>query len=603
MNNMKTKTYFSIVLAIAFFSSTICYSQSNIIPVKEIKPGMKGEGYTVLKGSKVESFPIETIGVQKNSLGPKMDMIIIRLLGDKIKKFGVVSGMSGTPIYIDGKLIGALAYRIGFFGNEAMAGVTPIEYMLKIDKKGRRLSSSPLAAAWCKNLMPIHPLDSFLKREIEEAQSLNISPSTGSQIFKPIDTPLGFSGFHPAVIDSFSNLFSQLGFIACQTAGSTSGIDNIPLEPGSSIAVQLARGDITISATGTVTYIDKDMLLAFGHPFFQIGQIEMPLAKSQVLEIFPSIYSSFKIAESSSEVIGTIVQDRSSGILGLLGRKPQMIPVVIEVKGENQVMNNFKFEMVSDRLLSALILNLSVMNAIYSSEKSVGESTLQVAAKIRIKQKPEITVSNIFSGITATDSLSLYIASLLYYLKNNPFENIEVEKIDLSIDYHDKLKLASIERAWFSKDELRRGENFTLFVLVKPLRGKPILKNLELRIPHSLQPGKINVLVADAATIIEQEKRLFQGKFKPRDLNHLIALINSIRSNDKVYIDFWRPEAGLIVDGQFMPDLPPSLLSVFNDQQTPGNLIRLNYNLLNEQNIKTAYLISGSKKLSLIVKE
>ncbi len=595
----KKPIYFTFAIVITIFTAAI-QCQSTFMSVEEIKPGMKGEAYTVLKGSTVDKLPIEVVGVLENSLGPKMDMVIIRLLGDKAKQFGTVAGMSGSPIYIEGKLMGAISYRIGTFAQDPLAGVTPIKYMLKLKGNGGKSGSSAFASVCYQNLNPLHPLEYLLKKAQEKAFK-HTNANADNDNFKPIETPLGFAGFHPKVIDNFSHLFKQLGFITSQAGSSTITGDN-PLEPGSSVSAQLIRGDISISANGTVTYIDNNDILAFGHPFFQIGKCEIPLTKAKVLTIFPSLYTSFKIT-TSLEVVGTIVQDQYTGIFGILGKKPTLIPVNLELKNGGVLLDNFKFEMVADRLLSPFLLNISVMNAIYSHEQAIGDSTLQIRGKIKLKQKPEVNISNIFTGDTAIDTVSKYIAAVLYYLKDNPFQHIDVEKIDLSVEYNDRRKVATIERAWFSKNEVKRGEKLTLFVLIKPFREKPILKNFDLRIPPSISPGKIDVLVADAITINKEESKLFQGKFQPKDLNHLIALLNNIRSNYKVYADFSREEGGMIVKGQFMPAIPPSLLSVFNEQQTPGELIKLNYNLLSEEKIDTEYFISGSKKLSLIVKE
>jgi hypothetical protein len=595
----KKPIYFTFAIAITFFTVAL-QCQSTFISVEEIKPGMKGEAYTVLKGSTVEKLPMEVVGVLENSLGPKMDMVVIRLLGDKAKQFGTIAGMSGSPIYIDGKLMGAISYRIGTFAQDPLAGVTPIKYMLKLKENGGKSGSGTFASVCYQNLYPLHPLEGVLKTAQEKALK-RTNANAGNDNFKPIETPLGFAGFHPKVIDNFSHLFKQLGFITSQAGSSTISDDN-PLEPGSSVSAQLVRGDISISANGTVTHISNNDILAFGHPFFQIGKCEIPLTKAQVLTIFPSLYTSFKIT-TSLEVVGTIVQDQYTGIFAILGKKPTLIPVNLELKNGRDLIDNFKFEMVSDRLLSPFLLNISVMNAIYSHEQAIGDSTLQIRGKIKIKQKPEVNISNIFTGDTAIDTVSRYIAAVLYYLKDNPFQYIDVEKIDLSVEYNDKRKVANIERAWFDKDEVKRGEKLTLFVLIKPFREKPILKNFDLRIPPSISPGKINVLVADAITINKEESKLFQGKFLPKDLDHLIALLNNIRSNYKIYADFSREEGGMIVKGQFMPAIPPSLLSVFNEQQTPGELIKLNYNLLSEEKIDTEYFISGSKKLSLVIKE
>src|SRR6266571_2013889 len=310
-----------------FVLSFLSYAQTTkaveTISVAQIHVGMRGVAYTVFQGTKPEPMTVEVLGVLKNANGPKGDIILVRLGGTKAEYTGVVAGMSGSPVYFDGKLAGAIAFRIGEFSKEPIAGVTPISEMLEISALDSTLTSVPVQA---KSIPGLAAKTSGPGLPSVAAQSF-------ANYLKPIETPLVFSGFSEDSIQRFAPEFAAEGIVPVMGVGSASDTKQPePLEPGSAVSAILVRGDMDIAATCTVTYIDAEHLLACGHPLMQFGSVDLPMTKAQVLATLPSPLNAFKIV-NATETVGSFVQDRHTGILGEFGKKPEMIPVTLTIHG------------------------------------------------------------------------------------------------------------------------------------------------------------------------------------------------------------------------------------------------------------------------------
>src|SRR5579871_5993834 len=313
------------------------------IAVSQIHTGMRGVAYTVFEGVKPEAMDVEVLGVLRNVNGPKGDIILVRLHGQKVEYTGVVAGMSGSPVYLNGKLAGALAFRIGEFSKEPIAGVTPIADMLEISA----LDKSPAEEI------------STIKPAVTNAAGKTASPSaetalSGSvqnfaDVLKPIDTPLVFNGFSEDAVRQFAPQFASAGIVPVMGAGSVSEEKQPePLEPGSAVSAILVRGDMDIAATCTVTYIDPQRLLACGHPLLQFGSVDLPMNKADVLATLPSPLNAFKIV-NTTEAAGAFVQDRHTGILGLLNKQPDMIPVTLTIHGgSGTAQKEFHYEVLNN---------------------------------------------------------------------------------------------------------------------------------------------------------------------------------------------------------------------------------------------------------------
>src|SRR6266496_2957121 len=318
----------SLVLALSL-SSVVLYAQTSqpTIPVDQIHAGMHGYALTVFQGVKPESMDVEVLGVLHNVNGPKGDIILIRLHGTKAEYTGVVAGMSGSPVYLNGKLAGALAFRIGEFSKEPIAGVTPIADMLEINA----LDKSPAEEAAATK----PGVANVAGKTASPGDTTALLPSTQdfASYLKPIDAPLIFNGFSEDTVRRFAGQFASAGVVPVMGAGSVSEEKQPePLEPGSAVSAILVRGDMDIAATCTVTYIDPERLLACGHPLMQFGSVDLPMNKAQVLATLPSPLNAFKIVNTTEEA-GGFVQDRHTGIMGVFNKQPEMIPVTLTIHG------------------------------------------------------------------------------------------------------------------------------------------------------------------------------------------------------------------------------------------------------------------------------
>ena len=576
-------------------------AQQPILPLKDVKPGMKGVGKAVFQGVKVEEFGVEIIGTLPNALGPKLDIILARLTDERMKYTGVISGMSGSPVYIDGKLAGALSLRLGAMSKEPIAGITPIEYMLELSPSIlSQTSRQDLLHSWLARLPRLPALELLLPPTTPPSSASRPSVPLPAGL-RPIETPLVLGGFSPEIVRSFQPWLRELGFTTVQGGGSEEGEQDSLFEPGAIIAVQLIRGDINMAATGTVTYRQEDNILAFGHYLLLIGSIEFPMTKGRVLSILPDSLGSSMLT-TSTELVGSIVQDRMAGVLGIVGKRPRMIPVEVEMKSDTNKIRSYHYELISDRTLAPVLLNIALLNTIYAPEKAGGESTLRLRGKIEMGEHPPINITNFFSGTDAPERLSGTVAAMFYLLSDNQFQPVDVNKVTLSIDYQNQRRMATIERAWLDKEEVTPGGSVNLQVVLKPYREKEVVQNLSLRIPPSIPEGELEILVGDAATMSQQERKDIGERFLPRTFSHLMRLLNNVRTYNTIYVRFTHPRESLLVKGEFLPAVPPSLSQVMKERESAEDQIPLGYTVLSEERLQTDYFIAGEKKLTLKVK-
>ncbi|MFQ5743853.1 MAG: SpoIVB peptidase S55 domain-containing protein [Acidobacteriota bacterium] len=568
--------------------------------VDELRAGMRGVGYTVIRGTEPEEFGVEILGVLKDTM-PKQDIVVARLSGLGLEESGVAAGMSGSPVFIDGKLIGAVSYRLGAFQKEPIAGITPIENMLRIaDTEAQRnataaaiVSGDDLLAATA-NLLAGRAADQGLLR-----------PAMGAGGIVPIATPVTIGGVPAGLVTRLGPLFEALGWHAALGGTSSSPQANAPLRSGSTVAAQLMRGDITFAASGTVTYVDGDQLLAFGHPFLQGGKVDFPMVGGEVLLVLDSLSASEKLTAAGGEVIGAIRQDLQPGILGIVGAQPQTIPVKIGVEdGGGGESEQFNFEMITDKTLSPTFLFIGLASGLQSIGKMFGDSTFEVEGEFFLDQDlGSIKIRNLFSSPSqAYVPLSQMITSIYAFLYDNAFRSVGVDEIDLRIRVREDRKVAQISRVWSDRLEVRAGEKVDLAVWLKPYRAKEVVQHFTVEIPSDTPPGPLTLLIGDAAAVSREEQGFIQGEFAPQSLAHLVRLLNNIRANDSIYVQMSRPAEGAFFGGEPMPSLPISMLKVLSAQQTSGEIVRLEKTVMLEENYPVEYVVSGEHRLQLTVR-
>ena len=577
----------------------------DILPFSEVKVGMKGEGRSVFRGNEISRFNAEVIGLMEN-IAPKRNLILVRLSGDPVDKTGVQEGMSGSPIYVGDRVIGAVAYSFPF-SKEPIAGVTPIEEMLEVQRRGAGAPGRSRAAP----VLPGATVISALARPADLIQHFDNYLSLGGlrmeamASLRPIATPLLFSGFAASLLGRLDPDLAAAGLLPVQagSAGKSSRASDV-LSPGSAMAVKLVRGDVEISAVGTVTYRDGDRIIGFGHPLLNLGPTSIPLAGAYVHSVLPSLESSFKIASPAADEVGSINQDRTVGVAGTLSVAPRLIPVRVEISGNTPRPDRFAFDVMEDSFLTPYLLYAALNGILSSAQKDLGEATLRIleGSVIKVEGYDDIKLENFFSGDFASFYTSGTVAYISLVILNNEYRAARISGIDLNVAYSDERRIARVERVWCGRERARPGEKVPLTVTLQPYRGKEITRTFELTIPEELTPGKVYLQVGDGQTVSRKEEQA-AGEFHPKDLAQLIWLINHVRANDKLYVILTRPDNGVLLQGARMPDLPPSKALVMVRPQTEGNYLRVGFRGIAEESIPTDFVIEGYKTLTLEVED
>ena len=608
------RRFWLLLAASALLATSASAATTEFLTIDKIRPGMKGVGRTCYLGNKPEEFQVEILGVLRG-IGPGADAVLARMSGGPLERTGVFEGMSGSPVYIDGKLVGAVAFSFPF-AKEAIGGITPIRQMVDafsepapggpgggariiLKKSGLWSYQLPMPdAGGTKHAIPITPFDTARMPALA---------SLAGHALQPIATPLHLSGFSPTAIESFAPPFKALGMTLLQGTGASAkptGVpDNTPLEPGANVVVPLVRGDMDASAAGTVTHIEGNNVYAFGHLLFNLGSTELPMHRGRAMTVFPSLQSSFKITETG-EPIGTIRQDRNSGIYGILGERAKLIPMNVTMTTSRGAKKQLRYEIARDRFLTPFLVNLTVFNSIVSSDRALGVSTLQVKGKINIKGEQPVELENRFSSDSNSPVFaSLSVALPIHFLLSSGFSNLELEGVDLDISALEDDRATVLDLLRLDRSELRAGESVTLDVSYKKNNGEVVQDSFPVKIPTDVRPGTLSMLVADGTSLMAMDAREQGDDFIPRDLTQLIRFMNNIRKNDRLYVRLYRREAGAVIKGEGLPGLPPSILSILRSERNTGGMIPIHTSTFMEYELPSSdYVVTGSKVLELEIK-
>ena len=604
------------LVGVAMLTSTFLSGETAQMPVSEIRPGMVGIGRTVFDGTHVEEFKANIIGVLENVIGTHRNLILAKLEGGPLANTGVIAGMSGSPVYIDGRLIGAVSYALGSFSKEPIAGITPIAEMTDVTSfndarpAGARvhvefpLTRDGLTTAFRKALNWNRP---FADRP-SDAQFRGVSAIDGvdqlGTLLRPIATPLVMSGFEPELAELFGSAFREQGFLP--TGGSAAGFHNGekpfsgPLKPGDAIGVMLVGGDLQLGGTGTVTHLDGDRVYAFGHPMYNLGPTEFPMTRAYVYTVLPSLFSSMKLS-TTGDVIGTFTQDRATAIAGRLGKGPQLIPISIALESSRAAKRTFKFAVVNDQLFTPLMTYASILNTLAQYERQFGSATFQVRGSARVKKHDPIQFDNLFSGDQSSMGLAAYVVGPITYLIGNDYEKVEVEGLDVTIGTAEEPKTATLERVWLDDPRPRAGRTVPLKVLFRTYRGDDIVRTLPLQIPTNAS-GTLSVLVSDGARLGQAEQREARSP-QPRSVDQMIKALNKSRRNNTLYIKLLGSDAGAVVNGELLSSLPPSVLGVLESDRNGGTFNPLRTATLGEWELPTEHAVVGSRTLTITISQ
>ena len=530
-------------------------------PVDQVQAGQRAIGKTVFQGTEVEEFEIEILGVLENFAGPKSSVIFGKLSGGPLEQTGVMSGMSGSPVYIDGRLVGAVAFMFPF-SKEPLAGIRPIGEMVA-GFEGAAPSGSRAA---------VGPLEDWRERAGLPRTAPPQTSESASQ-FQPIATPVSFGGFTKRTLEVFGDRFRRLGLRPLQGAGGGLRDDSgAPLEPGSMISVGLIRGDMTMDATGTITHIDGDRVLAFGHRFMSAGDTQMPMMRASVMTLVPNLNASFKLSGTGS-LIGQVSMDREAGIAGRLGPGPAMVPCKVRIISPDGGMEEYSFEVVRDNLLTPMLLETALFSSINVTERSLGPLTIRVRGNaVFTDGLPGLVLDDIYTGEAAVGEIAaLSTVAPLAYLLQTGHAGVEVESVDLEVEPVPADQYTDLVRAWLSKTQVRPGETVQIHFAAKDPDGQEEVHTLRYEVPVSMPAGTVEVTIGDAVTANLTEWRGMLGGRKVRDAADTIRFLNNLRGSDGAYLRVWRRKRSLWLHSDKLPAPPASLHAVLSTAEGRGS--------------------------------
>jgi hypothetical protein len=582
--------------------STVGLSDS-FFALKDVRPGLRGFGRTIFQGNRVEEFQVEVLGVLEN-IGPRQSIILARLSGGPLAQTGILQGMSGSPVYIDGKLLGAIA--LGFpFSKEPIAGIQPIEQMIAEPIVPRVLANNP------------NPLLRFRQHaavlQVPEIARSSISSPFGnlSEIF----SPLSLSGFTQDTIRVFSSEFRRLGFEPVQgvSSGTPKSQDfSGSVVPGSMISVQLLSGDMNMSADGTVTYVDGKRILAFGHRFLDTGTTEIPFARSDVIAFVPNLNTSFKLS-SPQQWVGTITSDRNTGIAGEMGRRAHTVPITIAVRSKLTGTHDYHFRVVDDRLLTPFITQTAIFSAIDATERTLGVGTMRLTGRVEFEDGiPALMLGDTF---VSDNALPQQVASdavvPLAFVLGAGFSKVHMKQISFELEPFENKGLYRVAQVWASHHEARPGEAIQITALLQSENGDEITRSAPYQVPVGMPTGSLLFTVSDANTLNFPE---FAGLSQTalRSPEQLIRTIDAFRGNNSLYLRVWRQEPSFTIAGPLpggeLTDPPPSVALILADPSSSANtnaaLTVTRGAQLAELNIPVnGYAVAGAKTVQVEIVE
>jgi hypothetical protein len=574
------------------------------MPFDQVRKGMHGYGLTVFQGNKVEKFDVEIIGVL-NNIGPDQNLILAHVDSQVIKSSGVIAGMSGSPIYVDGKVIGALAYSWQF-AKDSIAGITPIEEMLALSSK----KTSSVAIA------PQIPASTMLKalttREFEApfqqiaAAAFNRRPAVSGSAL-PIATPLSMSSFSASTIARFSPMLENAGFLAVPSGTMSAAANTIitptsteSFSPGDAVAAVLISGDFNIAATGTVTEVDGKKVYGFGHPFLDMGSVDFPMAKAEVVGVLPSLANSFKFANTGA-IVGAFHQDRNAGILGITGAKSEMIPVEMSVD-DGDAPRTYRFNIVHNAQLFPLLLAMASDNVVNSSQRAAGERTVVLDTEIMVEGYPSLKIRDGWAGSQAKQAIPAYLAVLSNYLLANEFTQAKISGVKLHVRHDDDLRVAKILEASLDtplKGEYHPGDTVRVNALLKPFRGNEFRETFDVKIPEVQKPGTSYLMIGSGS--LANQLGFMIVPPDPRSLDQLLGVIRRLRSSTDLTVSLFTETAGMVSGGAYQPNLPPSVTAVLGADSSNGNEAPVRYDPAQQLSKPLDYIIDGAVRLDLVV--
>ena len=592
--------------ALLLFAALALFAASafadNTMPLSQVQKGMRGYGETVFEGNKLERFDVEILGVLHN-IAPGQDLILAKVDSPVIQRAGVIAGMSGSPIYIDGKVIGALAYSWQF-AKEPVAGITPIDEMLKIADASTTPSGALPAMTGSEFLKAItsHETGPMFEKMMAALGTSTMSPTSA----RPIAVPLSMSSFAADTVSRFSKYLEPMGFVpvpaGAATTSTTTSKDATPFKAGDAIGAVLLNGDFNVAATGTVTHIDGNRVYAFGHPFLDMGAVSFPMAKAEIVTVMPSLASSFKLSNSGS-VVGSFRQDRSNGIMGVMGEKADMIPIDLTVEGSGPTQT-YHVDIVRHPTLSPLILAMAADSVVANAQRAAGERTVMLDSEIQLRGFDEpIHLREGWAGAQARQAIPQYLAVVAGYVMSNEFRRADIESVKLHLVHDDALKIAKIMEASIETPPSGRitpGDTVKVRTVLKPYRGESFVETFDVKVPDDQPAGSAYLLVGSGSVLNQVDFTLVPPD--PRTLEQVIATLERLRASTDLTVGLYSSAEGAVTAGVYLPNLPPTMRAVVTADTSNGSQAPVRYHAANHVAKSLPYIVDGAVKIDIDVK-
>ena len=600
------------------FCFTLCQAHAQIkwdaakfMPLSEVKPGMKGKGYTVFSGTTVEAFDFEVVSVYYDRF-PGLHIVWAKGLSDNFKKTGSAGGMSGSPMYINGRLMGALSRSYRNQREHAnLFGITPIEFMVKVTEFGMEPNLSyqgtqlfnfgtETVTAGVNPATPLFPNTNLLytRQPTDEFQIDDLS--------EQLPLPIVMSGVNSDAMRFYKPFFDKFNLMPLESPSGGSPAKKSPIEQGQIIGVPYARGDYTAFRSGTITYIEGNQLIAYGHSRDGEGNVNLPISGGYAHFIIPSISRSLRVS-SATQLIGTLVQDRQAAIAGIIGKHPSYIPVTLNMQTVDGELHHKSYEVVRHRSFSPIHIENGAEALVQALAFSSADHTLTIDATITLKAQPELVSRELVykrvytSGGSTGGGIARVLRDPLLQLSNNPYTPVEFEKVALNLKLEDKRSGAWIERLQVDKLRYRPGETVEIMMTLRPYLENLTTQNVTITIPDDAPDGLVNLFAMSATTDAQRQRSRAPLNFRHKNINQLVKLLQQQETNSDIILELFLTEPGLTVQGEEFSNLPTSVMSVMNSAKQVGESGYTRGTVLHRNTHTTNYVIYGLRSLELVI--
>lgn len=565
---------FCVLMVLGFWVPASVCAQP-YMPVEDIQRGMVGVGKTVFYGTQIDTFQAEILGVLHNVFGPNSDMILARLSGGPLAETGVIAGMSGSPVYIDGKLIGAVGYAIGpVFVNEPIAGITPIGDMVALFDRPDTVMA-------------------YGNQADDTRAALD-----GLGTIKPVAVPMVMSGFVPQAVAEFRDELMTYGFLPIQGGGGTdTTLSESVFEPGSPLGVQLIRGDMSVTGIGTLTHRVGTRVVGFGHEMLSLGTTELPMTAAYIHHILSSQMSSFKLGVATKPM-GRIVQDRVPGIAGVIGKDANMMPMRIRVTSPGSD-KQYRMEVLESRLLGPVLVRMAVTSSLIAAEKLSGEATVDGAVTLYVAGRTPVHIENVFTGLQGLGLAVLGLTQPLAQVMQNSFEPVSVDSVVFNLSIQEQTQAARIVGLRLSQDRFEPGDTLQVDVDLMPLLGKKQTVSLNLRIPKYASKGRAMLQIMNERSYRTQDAKRAPGLYEAQKLDDVIRLISQSGRNDILVAELISGEQTITVAGHDVGMLPESVLTALSHVRESDAVEPVRQMVLSHTQKQTDYVLVGSQSVLL----